>query len=1093
MSSVKQNEDGTYTAKVTVGDTEYTITTDADGAITKVLAGTEEIPLTKVVLVSKIVISAADSATKVTAGKTLQFTATVTGEGDEDPTDADITWKVKETGAKSTISETGLLTAHADDASVTVVATAKDASGVTSNEVVITIEAAVAPNPQPADTEVYAWTFGDLGSKTISAVVNTTKNGWPTTAAALSSATANATSFTATTDGSGNGNAQDSSNKLIVQFALKEDFEYPSTGKEGLTMKIKSVVDETPVPYNAWLSSDTKLNSANTGDAFVAMASTGAIEGERDFLQVEEVQGPFEVSVAYCANSSSDKNGRYVYVKIGDEEYKDPDNESKVPAAGSVLTKRYTGTDKVTVIIGGKDNTAGNYGFVRIHDVKITPISVPVTSLVVSPAEISLVVDGTQQLTATPTPADHTDTITYTSSDSDKVSVSETGLITAKAVTSDPVTITVKANDNVSKTVSVTVVAQAKETETINLNKTATTIVRGESETLTATIDEGATSQITWTSSNDAVSVTGGVVSVPKTVAAGTKFTVTATANGHEATCEVTVGAIVIADLTIDTTEKETTVGKTFTISVASITPDEFDDTIEWSANPTGKVTLTTSEDTKSVTVKADAVANAVTITAKAKNGTGTASCTVKIAEAKEGVTLYKFGTALTDEEKSADSYEINGEGQYLLYKVPLNLASEAASISATITETSSTKVGVGFVSFAEGAYSDGEIQDAVLATDQGVRYFKNNAWNGSGYDSGKDDVKKAGTWIITMNANGDGKIDSSITNGTDTGTKNTKKVTDFISTASDLYLAIGAEGGKATVAIDSISVTVGGKTYAVTALDNLPADPKTSLEVGTLTTSFELASSLTTKKGNPASITLSEVALPTAKPTAKGTTTEVAGSWTWDDTSVVYAGTGDATATATFTPTDTTTYKVLEAQEVTITITDNREEGSGDDSGVTEDGWIVTDDFYSKITGTGSYSVYGDSLKLQAKFYISTGHGKTTTTGEVKYGGYGSWTKEEGVINGGKVKCDFLEIAGVKGKVKVTIEWATNSAAAGRNLEVKVGDGEVMTSSTSTATKGEQTAFSKTYDLDTAGTTIYIGANNEILLRSIKIEAATD
>ncbi|MCQ2342893.1 MAG: InlB B-repeat-containing protein, partial [Paludibacteraceae bacterium] len=91
----------------------------------------------------------------------------------------------------------------------------------------------------------------------------------------------------------------------------------------------------------------------------------------------------------------------------------------------------------------------------------------------------------------------------------------------------------------------------------VTLNKDATTIIRGSSETLTATVkpDNATDRAVTWSvSGNSKVTVDNGVVSVASDATVGSTATVTATAHdgsGKKATCTVTVGDIQYAS-TVD-------------------------------------------------------------------------------------------------------------------------------------------------------------------------------------------------------------------------------------------------------------------------------------------------------------------------------------------------------------------------------------------------------------------------------------------------------------------------------------------------------------------------------------------------------------
>jgi len=83
--------------------------------------------------------------------------------------------------------------------------------------------------------------------------------------------------------------------------------------------------------------------------------------------------------------------------------------------------------------------------------------SVAVTGVIMSLETLSLIVNGTSQLTATVAPENATNTVTWSSSNEAVASVSSTGLVTAKAAGTATITVTA-ANNNKTATCAVTVV-----------------------------------------------------------------------------------------------------------------------------------------------------------------------------------------------------------------------------------------------------------------------------------------------------------------------------------------------------------------------------------------------------------------------------------------------------------------------------------------------------------------------------------------------------------------------------------------------------------------------------------------------------------
>ena len=134
-------------------------------------------------------------------------------------------------------------------------------------------------------------------------------------------------------------------------------------------------------------------------------------------------------------------------------------------------------------------------------------------------------------------------TVVVTSDNPSVVSISNLTLIDAlngtvkfNFASGGSTTVKFKDNETVKASISVTVTQT-----TVSLNKNATSIYQGNSETLTATTNVGG---VNWSSNNAKVTVTDGVVSVADDAVANSIATITATStidNSVSATCMVTV------------------------------------------------------------------------------------------------------------------------------------------------------------------------------------------------------------------------------------------------------------------------------------------------------------------------------------------------------------------------------------------------------------------------------------------------------------------------------------------------------------------------------------------------------------------------
>lgn len=245
------------------------------------------------------------------------------------------------------------------------------------------------------------------------------------------------------------------------------------------------------------------------------------------------------------------------------------------------------------------------------------------TSITLSNSSITIIEGNTATLTATILPTTATQTVTWTSSDESVATVSSEGVVTAVAAGS--ATITAETTNGLTATCAVTVKVQ--EATSVTLNKTATTIYVGDTETLTATVlpENTADKSVTWTTSSPLVaSVTSdGEVSGIK---AGTAVITVTTANGLTATCDVTVSNVEATSITLSATELTLTEEETAQLT-ATVNPDNTTDkTVTWSSSDASVATVTSKGLVTAVK------AGTATITVTATNGVY-ASCALTVNE----------------------------------------------------------------------------------------------------------------------------------------------------------------------------------------------------------------------------------------------------------------------------------------------------------------------------------------------------------------------------------------------------------------------------------------------------------------------------
>lgn len=169
-------------------------------------------------------------------------------------------------------------------------------------------------------------------------------------------------------------------------------------------------------------------------------------------------------------------------------------------------------------------------------------VFIPVTSVTLTPETLSIEEGKTAELTATISPANATTQQHSWASENGKIAQAygetlNTAKVTAIGVGKTTITYTIGGKE---ASCEVTVTPRTISVESITLNKTQLSLVKGATETLTATVlpTTATDKAVTWKSSDTAVAtVKDGIVTA---VAAG-NATITAKAGEKTATCAVTV------------------------------------------------------------------------------------------------------------------------------------------------------------------------------------------------------------------------------------------------------------------------------------------------------------------------------------------------------------------------------------------------------------------------------------------------------------------------------------------------------------------------------------------------------------------------
>lgn len=228
------------------------------------------------------------------------------------------------------------------------------------------------------------------------------------------------------------------------------------------------------------------------------------------------------------------KDPQYAMIKLNSQNY-----SVSAPYAATFVPGETTWS--ITVSNGG---SSANYTLKLINNADI----VSVTGVNLNKTNLTLTVDGTEQLTATVEPATATNkSVTWSSSNTSVATVDNSGKVTA--VGSGTATITVTTADG-GKTATCTVTVEAGSTPTVpvnsvSLNQTSLTLTTGSTDHLTATITpSNATNKgLNWTSSDPSVVSVDGNGNITAHKAGTATITVTTADGGKTATCTVTVTA----------------------------------------------------------------------------------------------------------------------------------------------------------------------------------------------------------------------------------------------------------------------------------------------------------------------------------------------------------------------------------------------------------------------------------------------------------------------------------------------------------------------------------------------------------------------
>jgi len=330
------------------------------------------------------------------------------------------------------------------------------------------------------------------------------------------------------------------------------------------------------------------------------------------------------------------------------------------------------GNNELFVTWQEKSPEAGKYDQIRVAKY-IVPA---VRSVTLNLASASVVQGGIRQLSATvDAVGGATPTVTWSSNGVDqKVTVDGTGKVSvaADAVPGD-YTITATSVFDASKQGTATItVTPAPAVHSVSIDPSTASVMQGESEQLSASVDAvgGAATTVTWSSNGVAQKVTvdgAGKVSAAADAVPG-DYTITATSvfdasKKGTATITVTI-APAVHSVSVDPSTASVMQGESEQLSASVVAAGGADETVTWSSDDGGgRVTV---DNTGNVTVASDAIPGVYTITATSvfdASKKGTATITVTAAPAIHSVSVDPSAASIMQGESKQLSASVVAAG----------------------------------------------------------------------------------------------------------------------------------------------------------------------------------------------------------------------------------------------------------------------------------------------------------------------------------------------------------------------------------------------------------------------------------------------
>jgi len=319
----------------------------------------------------------------------------------------------------------------------------------------------------------------------------------------------------------------------------------------------------------------------------------------------------------------------------------DAANKSVTWSSGNTDVATVSTSGLVTGVSAGTVNitvTTADGG--KIASCAVTVSNVAVSGVTLNKTSTSLLVGGTETLTATIAPANATNKNVSWNSSNNSIATVYNGVVTGLGAGTATITVTAEGGKTATCTVTVSNVAVTG----VTLNKSSTSLFVGSTETLTATVTpaDAANKNVSWSSGNNSIAtVSNGVVTA---VAAGTTVITATTVDGNKtASCIVTVNPVAVSGVTLNKSSTGIIVGNTETLTATIAPSNATNQNVTWNSGNSAVATVSGG-------VVTPVAVGSTVITATTVDGGKTATCNVTVytnTVAVSGVTLNKSSTSL--------------------------------------------------------------------------------------------------------------------------------------------------------------------------------------------------------------------------------------------------------------------------------------------------------------------------------------------------------------------------------------------------------------------------------------------------------------